>query len=300
MSLRSALEEQLVAALARSAPAVLALAHGQDTRTLERLARALDCAAESMAGPRRQHTALDTVRANLFEGCGNAEAGRFQRAGLLGCVRRARMCGDRAPPARRSLSRPAIRPDGGVLLRDPARYQAPLEEALRRARIEGWFSQGSVRPDPSGRAFLALLDCAADGYSASGFAEYVSFGQVPSPDGENWTPAGWERRVVDAAVIGGADRWERRLDGLAVEYTEGRVNLPPATRERRLLQLQRLRNFAVPLIELLDAPASRWTLGRVARIPGCACRACLAASTAGPGGARRTAADGGGRAGVAG
>ena len=43
-----------------------------------------------------------------------------------------------------------------VLLRDPERYQPFLEEALRRAGIPAHFSRGVVRPDPGGRAFLAL------------------------------------------------------------------------------------------------------------------------------------------------
>src|SRR5207237_7016144 len=35
------------------------------------------------------------------------------------------------------------------------------------------------RPHPGGRAFLALLRCAADNLSARRFAEYLSLGQVP-------------------------------------------------------------------------------------------------------------------------
>jgi len=49
-----------------------------------------------------------------------------------------------------------------VLLRDPERYQPFLEEALRRAGIPAHFSRGVVRPDPAGRAFLALLACARE------------------------------------------------------------------------------------------------------------------------------------------
>ena len=42
-----------------------------------------------------------------------------------------------------------------------------------------WFARGTSRPDPAGRAFLALLDCAVEGLSARRFAEYLSLGQVP-------------------------------------------------------------------------------------------------------------------------
>ena len=151
-----------------------------------------------------------------------------------------------------------------VLLRSPDGYRAYLEEAFNRAGIPAHFARGAVRPDPAGRAFCALLKCAADGLSARKFAEYLSLGQVPdaTSDGappeailgsERWVfpdfefaqssteeaaeelqpaqPAGdhadeapvregqlraprrWERLLVDAAVIGGRDRWRRRIRG---------------------------------------------------------------------------------------
>src|SRR5262249_6084062 len=79
-----------------------------------------------------------------------------------------------------------------ILLRSPERYQPMIEEALRRARIPAYFSRGTARPDPAGRAFLALLACAAEKCSASRFAEYLSLGQVPPngfvPNGE-WVGA---------------------------------------------------------------------------------------------------------------
>src|ERR1039457_5596424 len=43
-----------------------------------------------------------------------------------------------------------------ILLRSPERYQPLVEEALRRAGIPAYFSRGVARPDPAGRAFLAL------------------------------------------------------------------------------------------------------------------------------------------------
>ena len=61
-----------------------------------------------------------------------------------------------------------------VLLRAPEVYGSLLEAALRRAGIPAWFARGTSRPDPSGRAFLALLDCALENLSARRFAEYLS------------------------------------------------------------------------------------------------------------------------------
>lgn len=98
-----------------------------------------------------------------------------------------------------------------ILLRSPERHQPLILEALRRAAIPVWCAFGARRPDVAGRTLLALLHCAEEGLSASRFAEYLSLGQVPD---DAAAPALWERMLVDAAVIGGLDRWETRLAGL--------------------------------------------------------------------------------------
>jgi ATP-dependent helicase/nuclease subunit B len=66
-----------------------------------------------------------------------------------------------------------------VLVRSPQHYIGLIEHALRRAKVPAWFSHGTRRPLTAGRAFLALLACAAEQLSASRFAEYLSFAQVP-------------------------------------------------------------------------------------------------------------------------
>lgn len=218
--------------------------------------------------------------------------------------------------ARRVLSeaRRGVRFDEmAILVRAPQHYQGLMEHALNRAGIPAWFDRGTRRPHPAGRAFLALLACAAEQLSARRFAEYLSLGQLPSPDQDSarWVlptddvvrreragdededdagdedldvaesddasggavvagtlraPRRWERLLVDAAVIGGsADRWTRRLDGLANEFTarlaEARRNDEHLLRvpaiERDLDHLHHLRAFALPLIEEMAAwPAS--------------------------------------------
>jgi ATP-dependent helicase/nuclease subunit B len=60
-----------------------------------------------------------------------------------------------------------------VLMRSPEGYRAYLEEAFTRAGIPVHYAPGAVRPDPAGRAFCALLKCAAEGLSAHRFAEYL-------------------------------------------------------------------------------------------------------------------------------
>jgi CRISPR/Cas system-associated exonuclease Cas4 (RecB family) len=67
-----------------------------------------------------------------------------------------------------------------ILLRAPHTYVGLLEHALARAGVPAYFERGTRRPDPSGRAFLALLACRSAGLSAARFAEYLSLGQVPA------------------------------------------------------------------------------------------------------------------------
>jgi hypothetical protein len=66
-----------------------------------------------------------------------------------------------------------------VFLRTPGHYLGLLEHACHRGGVPAYFERGSRRPDPSGRAFVALLSCAVEGLSAKRFDEYLSLGQVP-------------------------------------------------------------------------------------------------------------------------
>src|SRR5271157_5028983 len=68
-----------------------------------------------------------------------------------------------------------------VLLHDPVRYAPYLQEALARADIPAYFARATRRPEPGGRAMLALLCCAWENLSARRFAEYLSLAQVPDP-----------------------------------------------------------------------------------------------------------------------
>jgi ATP-dependent helicase/nuclease subunit B len=135
-----------------------------------------------------------------------------------------------------------------VLLRSPGRYQPLIEDAFRRAGIEAWFTRGTVRPDPAGRSFLALLHCAEENLTASRFGEYLSHEQREHP-------YGWERLLVDAAVIGGSDRWERRLAGLAAELQDRLAEAEDEPARKRIVwpadRLEKLAAFALPLIERL-------------------------------------------------
>ncbi|HEX7798154.1 MAG TPA: PD-(D/E)XK nuclease family protein [Vicinamibacterales bacterium] len=69
--------------------------------------------------------------------------------------------------------------DMAVFLRTPQQYLGLLEHAADRGGVPVYFDRGTRRPDPAGRAFVALLSCAVDGLSAKRFDEYLSLGQVP-------------------------------------------------------------------------------------------------------------------------
>jgi RecB family exonuclease len=80
-------------------------------------------------------------------------------------------------------------------------------------------------------------------------------------------PWRWEQLLVDAAVIGSAERWKARLGGLQRELARRRAELDDgddgrALRlERTLRDLQHLRDFALPLIGRLASLPARATWG---------------------------------------
>ena len=83
-------------------------------------------------------------------------------------------------------------------------------------------------------------------------------------------PWKWEQLLVESAVIGGKDRWSRRLAGLEAEYP--RATSPGFARKSRTRRglggssaisrnLEHLRRFAMPVIERLTALPARGTWG---------------------------------------
>ena len=214
-----------------------------------------------------------------------------------------------------------------VFLRTPQQYLGLLEHACARGRVPVYFDRGTRRPDPAGRAFIALLSCGVEGLSARRFDEYLSLGQVPrvtevraegataggagkaaqrgavvaprdevfanlavveevdDPDtaiptaptfdsdeqaivaGMLRSPWKWEELIVESAVVGGRTRedgkarWRRRLNGLAEDYRLRIQELgrdePESARiarfKRDLVNLNHLREFALPLIDTLAA-----------------------------------------------
>lgn len=207
--------------------------------------------------------------------------------------------------AARALAGEGIRFDRmAVVLREPLRYAAHLEEAFGRAQIPFFCLRGTRRPSPSGRAFLALLRCARESLSARRFAEYLAYGQVPRDDagkppeargrfvavddelsrsltadpdepdeldpapeegasalvtgGGLRAPRAWERILVETAVLGTLERWQRRLAGRRRELDDAIAEAARTGERSEGLARERawlvgLESFAMPLLEALTA-----------------------------------------------
>lgn len=287
--LATSLERDLVAALARAAPIGLATVVRGDARSRALYQGALACTAE--IDEPAPATNLDRARASLFDPAGERHAADASIQ-VFSAPNEAREC---VEIARRvlELAGAGTRFDRvAVLLRAPALHRAHLVEAFARAGVPAHFALGTSRPHPAGRALLTLLDCADEALSARAFAEYLSLSVLPAApaaaavaipedyaSAETETasdvsgeppiraPRRWERFIVDTAVIGGIDRWRRRLRGRAEELRlAAAASEPDEPRRDRLAAdlaaLEALEAYALPLLERLEAlpRAASWSL----------------------------------------
>jgi len=293
VAIDSLVEEQFVGALCRAATETFATLPSHD----ENARAALERAGGSVhRGADARTTTLDQLRACLFSKetpPQREEDGTLQFFSAPGEGREA------VEIVRRILDeahRGVPFDEMAILVRSPQQYHGLFEHALSRAGVPAWFDRGTRRPHPAGRAFLALLACAADKLSARRFGEYLSLGQIPAaggpgpawvastdevfagigeqpvedtaPDNSSTLPAPrrWEHLIVEASVIGGdPERWTRRLDGLAAQFAKQIAELrsedPDSARaagiERDAARLARLRDFALPLLRRMASwPAS--------------------------------------------
>jgi ATP-dependent helicase/nuclease subunit B len=315
-SVDSALDRDFIAALASRSPSILATIPAGDVpvRTILEQALGVDATAHSPAANEANAPSLERLQTHLFADTAPPERAVDETVTVISapgemyeCVEIARRI---AAEARRGVPFDRI----AVLLHDPVRYAPYLQEALARADMPAYFARGTRRPEPGGRAMLALLACAAENLSARRFAEYLSLAQVPDPDrsrdddpaisvdaelapaplesdlevdddsseesaadtdasdpvpvidGTARAPWRWERLIVDAAVIGSAQRWKRRLAGLGNELKSRRLELADddahtAGLERRILDLAHLGEVAMPILSMLESAPRDATWG---------------------------------------
>ncbi|WP_437327043.1 PD-(D/E)XK nuclease family protein [Sorangium sp. So ce381] len=246
LPVRFALERELLEAVAARSPDALATVPAGDAASLRHLQAALrspprrvsltavsaahdgagagngvDDGADDGAGddlpPVAPSTSLARLQEHLFDPLNDEAPGLGDEVEILSAPGESRECVELARIALREAARGVPFERMAILLRAPEQYRAHLVEALRRAGIPAHFAQGSVQPDPAGRALLALLACAAEHLSASRFAEYLSLGQVPDA-----TPAGEPPPAAPEA-----DRWVPPDDDLFPELLRGGFDEAP-------------------------------------------------------------------------
>ena len=330
--------------LVKGAPKALITIPSGDSRTLGKLV-ARGVMAEVVQGD--QHTDLGHLTRYLFSPEPPPEREPTGELVWFSAPGEGRECVEMARRLLKEAARGARFDEMAILVRSPQQYLGVLEHALSRAKIPAYFDRGTRRPHPAGRAFLALLSCAVEKFSAKRFAEYLSLAQVPDldesgqppldkEDGSGWVapaddvfgaasdvavkpeepdtaksrlpvdgflpfdeepspgpspiaqgplpiarpmspaavngtlraPWKWEAMLVESAVIGGADRWSRRLNGLDREWElkiralqseePDSPRLLHLARERQ--QLAHLRTFALPIIEVMTGwpESSSW------------------------------------------
>ncbi len=303
VAIETALESVLVAALASRAPAFLATIPGGDELTGAFLPNALQTEIIELRGEESSPpNSLKRLQDHLFS---NPPSSNLDLDGTVTVVSAPGEMHEAVEIARRiqDEARHGVAFDRiAVLCHVGERYGPYLEEALNRAGIPAYFATGTRRPEPGGRALLALLSCASENLSAKCFAEYLSLAQVPDldskiasadsftlPDAEVFSaplatdltlppaipeteppevspvpvvegtlkaPWRWEKLLVESAVIGGRDRWQRRLAGVETELRRKRSELPPEEGgwiDRQLVDLDHLGTVALPIIDKLAA-----------------------------------------------
>jgi CRISPR/Cas system-associated exonuclease Cas4 (RecB family) len=179
LPVETAMEETFVSALTSVATEVLATVPAHDVSARLALERC-GGVVEAVAGPRR--TDLDHLRACLFSNEAPEPRELDRSLEFFSAPGEGRECVEIARRILRESKSGVPFDEMAVFVRSPEHYQGLLEHAFERAHIRAWFDRGTRRPHPAGRAFLALLACAAEGLSASRFAEYLSLGQLPEPD----------------------------------------------------------------------------------------------------------------------
>lgn len=174
----SASEQEFVAALVERSPSVLATIPDGDARSraaLERIGGEVDVAPDVAA----EATDLAHLRRYVFTNERPPERSGAGDVRLFSAPGEGR---EAVEIVRRVLDEAAAGvpfDEMAVLLRAPQQYLGLLEHACARADVPVYFDRGTRRPDPAGRAFVALLSCAVEGLSAKRFDEYLSLGQVP-------------------------------------------------------------------------------------------------------------------------
>jgi ATP-dependent helicase/nuclease subunit B len=171
-------ERELVAAVADRAPEILATVPHGDDRTIEALADA-GGTIEHLPEPSRAGSDLASLRRFIFSTDLPPVRERAGDVRLFSAPGEGREAVEIVRRVLDEAGRGVRFDEMAVFLRTPQQYLGLLEHACARGGVPVYFDRGTRRPDPAGRAFIALLSCAVEGLSARRFDEYLSLGQVP-------------------------------------------------------------------------------------------------------------------------
>ena len=182
ISLDHAAEREFVEALTASASSVLATVPSGDRDTIRHLAAMGGVVLEAEGSDPLND--LTCVGRFLFDAESHPPLRELDGSvEFFSAPGEGRECVEMARRVLREARAGVLFDEMAIFVRSPHSYFGLLEHALRRADVPAWFDRGTRRPHPAGRAFLALLACAAEQLSAARFAEYLSLGQVPDPGG---------------------------------------------------------------------------------------------------------------------
>jgi ATP-dependent helicase/nuclease subunit B len=176
--LDSVIEREFVAALTRHAPDVLATVPDGDHVPADTLA-ALGARVEEVPDAADPSSDLAHLRRHVFRSARPPRRGRAGDVRLFSAPGEGREAIEIVRRVLDEAQRGVPFDQMAVFVRTPQHYLGLLEHACARAGVEAYFDRGIRRPDPAGRAFIALLSCAVEGLSAKRFDEYLSLGQVP-------------------------------------------------------------------------------------------------------------------------
>jgi len=198
-------EQEFAAALVASSPDVLATVPDDDRAALDAFT-SMGAAVTEVADDAAPHSDLASLRRYVFQSEPPPTRDRAGDVRLFSAPGEGR---EAVEIVRRILDEAArgVRfDDMAVLLRTPRQYLGLLEHACARGDVPVYFDRGTRRPDPAGRAFLALLACGVEGLSAKRFDEYLSLGQVPAiaAAASGTTAAAPSRAASSAAVLAGS------------------------------------------------------------------------------------------------
>ena len=182
--LDSRAEREFAAALAASSPKMLATVPDGDRASLDAL-MPMGGAPATLPDTAARGSDLASLRTHIFRSDPPPARERTGDVRLFSAPGEGR---EAVEIVRRILDEAAAGvpfDEMAVLLRAPQQYIGLLEHACARGDVPVYFDRGTRRPDPAGRAFVALLSCAVEGLSAKRFDEYLSLGQVPDVRGED-------------------------------------------------------------------------------------------------------------------